>query len=119
VFRLTDAGGLLPDPGTRLPYDRSSSFTIGGTGFEGKPLEGSFDYVVAINYNREPGTSPLDWTRPLGQEKGGGIWLHVDHEGPTHGCVSLREGHMRQLLRVLDPRLSPVVVMGDADSLSR
>jgi len=119
VFTLSDAGGLLPDPGTKLPYDQSGSFTIGGTGFEGEQLAGSFDYVVAIDYNRRPGTSPLDWTRPLGADRGGGIWLHVDHGGPTHGCVSLTEQHMKELLRTLDPALHPVVVMGDRTSLER
>ncbi|MFI2428580.1 L,D-transpeptidase family protein [Streptomyces sp. NPDC018955] len=119
VFTLTDAGGLLPDPGTELPYDRSEGFTAGGTGFEGEPLEGSFDYVIAIDYNREPGTSPLDRTRPLGADRGGGIWLHVDHQGPTQGCVSLSERHMEELLRTLDPDRHPVIVMGDADSLSQ
>ncbi|MFF5160166.1 L,D-transpeptidase family protein [Streptomyces sp. NPDC000348] len=117
VFTLTDAGGLLPDPGTELPYDQSEGFAVGGTGFEGEPLEGSFDYVIAIDYNREPGTSPLDPTRPLGAERGGGIWLHVDHQGPTQGCVSLSERHMEELLRTLDPDRHPVIVMGDADSL--
>ncbi|MFF7446385.1 MULTISPECIES: hypothetical protein [unclassified Streptomyces] len=119
VYGLTDAGGLLRDPGTRLPYDRGSGFTATGTGFEGEPLAGSFDYVVAINYNRVPGTSPLDWTRPLGAGRGGGIWLHVDHGGPTQGCVSLAETHMKELLLALDPDRRPVVVMGDADSLAR
>lgn len=119
VFTLTDAGGLLADPGTKLPYDQSQGFTIGGPGLEGEPLGGSFDYVIAINYNREPGTSPLDWTRPLRNTKGGGIWLHVDHDGPTHGCVSLTREHMKELLRTLDPGRHPVIVMGDADSLTR
>ncbi|MFJ8349153.1 L,D-transpeptidase family protein [Streptomyces sp. NPDC094153] len=119
VFRLTDAGGLLPDPGSRLPYNRSNAFTVGGDGFEGEPLAGSFDYVVAINYNRAAGTSPLDWTRPLGAERGGGIWLHVDHGGPTHGCVSLPKDHMKALLLALDPARHPVIVMGDAGSLAR
>ncbi|MFD7406360.1 L,D-transpeptidase family protein [Streptomyces sp. NPDC059866] len=119
VFTLTDAGGLLADPGTELPYDQSQSFTIGGTGLEGEPLAGSFDYVVAINYNRKPGTSPLDWTRPLGAGKGGGIWLHVDHGGPTRGCVSMAQQHMRELLRTLEPEQNPVIVMGDAASLKR
>ncbi|MEU0288068.1 L,D-transpeptidase family protein [Streptomyces sp. NPDC052492] len=117
VYTLSDAGGRLPDPGTRLPYDRSEGFTVSGTGFEGEPLEGSFDYVVAIDYNREPGTSPLDLTRPLGGDRGGGIWLHVDHDGPTQGCVSLKKEHMRDLLLALDPEAHPVVVMGDAASL--
>ncbi|MER6675202.1 L,D-transpeptidase family protein [Streptomyces sp. NPDC000983] len=119
VFTLGDAGGLLRDPGTRLPYDRSPAFSIGGTGFEGEPLAGSFDYVIAVDYNREPGTSPLDWTRPLGEDRGGGIWLHVDHGGPTHGCVGLARPHMKALLLALDPELQPVVVMGDRASLNR
>ncbi|MEU1164548.1 hypothetical protein ABZ372_29845, partial [Streptomyces sp. NPDC005921] len=75
--------------------------------------------LFAINYNREPGTSPLDWTRPLGTSRGGGIWLHVDHGGPTHACVSVAKAHMRELLRTLDPDRHPVVVMGHADWLAR
>ncbi|MES9525219.1 L,D-transpeptidase family protein [Streptomyces capoamus] len=118
VYTLSDAGGLLPDPGSKLPYHRSGGFRSPGTGFEGEPLEGSFDYVVAIDYNRRPGTSPLDWTRPLGPGRGGGVWLHVDHGGPTHGCVSLAKAHMKELLRTLDPGRHPVVVMGDADWLA-
>ncbi|MGX9882765.1 L,D-transpeptidase family protein [Streptomyces sp. NPDC002276] len=118
VYSLTDAGGLLKDPGTKLSYDQGSGFVSPGTGFEGEPLAGSFDYVIAINYNRQPGTSPLDWTRPLGASRGGGIWIHVDHGGPTHGCVSIAEDHMKELLRTLDPARHPVVVMGDAASLS-
>ncbi|MGW2964804.1 L,D-transpeptidase family protein [Streptomyces sp. NPDC001220] len=119
VYGLTDAGGLLPDPGSRLPYDHGYGFHSPGTGFEGEPLEGSFDYVVAINYNRRPGTSPLDWTRPMGAGRGGGVWLHVDHGGPTHACVSVAKAHMRELLRTLDPARHPVVVMGHADWLAQ
>ncbi|MEU9875831.1 L,D-transpeptidase family protein [Streptomyces phaeochromogenes] len=119
VYPLTDAGGLRPDPGTSLPYDQSGGFSIGGTGFEGESLAGSFDYVVAINYNRQAGTTPLDWTRPLGADRGGGIWVHVDHDGPTQGCVSLRKDHMKELLRALDPDRDPVIVMGNAAALRR
>lgn len=119
VYGLSDAGGLLPDPGTELPYDQESLFTISGRGFEGEPLEGSFDHVVAVDYNREPGTSPLDPARPLGDDKGGGIWIHVDHGGPTQGCVSLERDRMKELLRALDPGLRPVVVMGPAEVLAR
>ncbi|MFI6345505.1 L,D-transpeptidase family protein [Streptomyces sp. NPDC050560] len=119
VFALTDAGGRSENPGTRLPYDRSPRFVAEGDGFDGEPLDGSFDYVVAINYNREAGVSPLDRGRPLGEERGGGIWLHVDHGGPTHGCVALSERDLRDLLRRLDPARYPVIVMGDAASLAR
>ncbi|MGW1622428.1 L,D-transpeptidase family protein [Streptomyces sp. NPDC002172] len=119
VFGLTDAGGRLADPGTKLPYHRSGAFSVGGTGFEGEPLSGAFDYVVAINYNRQPGTSPMDGAQPMGANRGGGIWIHVDHGGPTHACVSLSKSHMKRLLRALEPADHPVVVMGDAASLAR
>lgn len=119
VFGLTDAGGRRANPGTRLPYDRSEDFTATGTGFNGESLAGSFDYVIAIDYNREPGTSPLDWSRPLGEDRGGGIWLHVDHDGPTHGCIALSEEHMTELMRLLDPDKHPVIVMGPETSLAR
>ncbi|MFF7459431.1 L,D-transpeptidase family protein [Kitasatospora sp. NPDC008115] len=118
VFSLTDAGGRKADPGSRLPYDKDANFVVSGTGFAGEQLAGSFDYVVAINYNRVPGKSPLDPRRPNGSTKGGGIWIHVDHGGPTHGCVSIPEDKMAQLIRTLDPAARPVIVMGDAASLA-
>lgn len=118
VFSLTDAGGRKADPGSKLPYDKDPSFVVSGTGFFGDQLAGSFDYVVAINYNRVPGNSPLDARRPMGSKKGGGIWLHVDHDGPTHGCVSIPEDKMAQLIRTLDPAAHPVIVMGDSTALA-
>ncbi|MEU3569552.1 L,D-transpeptidase family protein [Kitasatospora sp. NPDC036755] len=118
VFELTDAGGRKADPGSKLPYDKDPSFVVSGTGFFGDQLAGSFDYVVAINYNRVAGNSPLDPRRPMGSKKGGGIWLHVDHDGPTHGCVSIPEDKMAQLIRTLDPNAHPVIVMGDATALA-
>ncbi|MFE0653423.1 hypothetical protein ACFVZH_33125 [Streptomyces sp. NPDC059534] len=119
VFRLGDAGGRLPDPGTHLPYDQDEEFAISGTGFSGEPLEGSFDHVIAIDYNRVPGRTPLDLERPLGAEKGGGVWIHVDHGGPTQACVALEREALRELLRALDPAREPVIVMGPAPDLAR
>ncbi|MFD6528685.1 L,D-transpeptidase family protein [Streptomyces sp. NPDC060184] len=119
VFGLTDAGGKLPDPGALLPYDEEEYFAVEGDGFFGEPLEGSFDYVVAINYNRVEGVSPIDHERPLGEDRGGGIWIHVDHGGPTQGCVSVSEERMKELLLTLDPAKKPVIVMGDRASLAR
>jgi L,D-peptidoglycan transpeptidase YkuD (ErfK/YbiS/YcfS/YnhG family) len=119
VFALTDAGGLLPDPGSKLPYHQSHRFTDPGTGFEGEPLTGVFDYVIAINYNRVTGTSPLDGRRPDGESRGGGIWLHLDHGGPSHGCVTLSRSAMVDLMRTLDPAQHPVIVMGDKETLAK
>nr|BFD86563.1 lipoprotein [Streptomyces sp. Xyl84] len=116
VFTLSDAGGVLADPGSRLPYTRSASFQA--PHYWNKNSWHDFDYVVAIDYNRVRGTAPNDPTRPEGQRKGGSIWLHMDHGGGTSACVSQSEDAMRYLLRTLDPRLHPVVVMGDSRHLA-
>ncbi|MDX6356776.1 MAG: hypothetical protein QOF98_3679 [Streptomyces sp.] len=118
VYTLSDAGGFDPHPGSKLPYYHSSEFQAGGVGFDGEPLDQAFDYVIAIDYNRVPGNSPLDGSQPLGEDRGGGIWVHVDHGGPTHGCVSVAASHMVELLRTLVPADHPVIVMGDRVSLS-
>lgn len=113
VFALTDAGGLLPKPpGTRLPYDEDNGFVATGLGVNGESLAGSFDYVVAIDFNRRPGRSPLDPVMPDGEDKGGNIWLHVDHDGPSQGCVGIPKAAMEKVLRTLDPAAKPVIVMG-------
>ncbi|MDT3397127.1 L,D-transpeptidase family protein [Streptomyces sp. B1866] len=116
VFTLSDAGGVLPDPGSRLPYTPSAAFAAPRTWSRSHWHD--FDYVVAIDYNRVRGTSPLDPTRPAGRRKGGGIWLHVDHRGGTSGCVSLPASGMAYLLRALDPARHPVIVMGDRAALA-
>ncbi|MEU2560782.1 L,D-transpeptidase family protein [Streptomyces longispororuber] len=115
VFTLTDAGGVLADPGSGLPYTRTAS--LQAPHYWPRTHWHDFDYVIAIDYNRVPGTPPNDPTRPQGQAKGGSIWLHMDHGSGTSGCVSLSRSGMRHLLRTLDPKQHPVVVMGDRAAL--
>uniref|UniRef100_UPI003570D05B L,D-transpeptidase family protein n=1 Tax=Streptomyces sulfonofaciens TaxID=68272 RepID=UPI003570D05B len=115
VFTLSDAGGVLPDPGAKLPYTSSAAFQA--PSFWGKTYQHDFDYVIAIDYNRVKGTPPNDPTRPQGYAKGGSIWLHMDHGSGTTGCVSVSKSAMEYLLRTLDPGRHPVVVMGDTANL--
>ncbi|MFE3070502.1 L,D-transpeptidase family protein [Streptomyces sp. NPDC059247] len=121
TFTLTDAGGRLPNPGTDLPYDlnRGPVYTASGLNPEKKPKAGALDYVVAIDYNRYPGKPPYHFGRPMGVERGGGIWLHVSHYGGTEGCVGIPREQMKQLLRALEPGAKPMVVMGPRASLAR
>ena len=116
VFTLSDAGGVLSDPGAKLPYTRSAA--IAAPRWWPRSYWHDFDYVIAIDYNRVEGTPPNDQTRPEGYAKGGGIWLHMDHGRGTSACVSVSEAAMRYLLRTLDPDRHPVVVMGDRADLS-
>jgi len=115
VFTLTDAGGVLADPGARLPYTRDASFAA--PRWWAQSHWHDFDYVIAIDYNRVKGTPPNDPSRPEGDDKGGGIWLHMDHGSGTSACVGLSRAAMEYLLRTLDPNRHPVVVMGDRADL--
>ncbi|OLZ72061.1 hypothetical protein AV521_09030 [Streptomyces sp. IMTB 2501] len=115
VFGLSDAGGVLDDPGTRLPYlQDANSFAPPN---RAEAHQHDFDYVIAIDYNRRPGHPPDDGARPEGDAKGGGIWLHLDHGDGTSACVSVPMDAMQFLLRTLDPARRPVMVMGDRQEL--
>ncbi|MGW7257696.1 L,D-transpeptidase family protein [Streptomyces sp. NPDC054834] len=115
VYTLSDAGGVLDDPGAGLPYTRDESFAAPRQWDESHWHD--FDYVIAIDYNRVRGTPPNDPTRPEGEQKGGGIWLHMDHGSGTSACVSVSKEAMEYLLRTLDPARHPVIVMGDRAGL--
>jgi|GEM_PF-884977 len=118
VFGLTAAGGRLPDPGTALPYEYQPRFFVAGSGDLDDPMTVAFNYVVAIDYNRIPGRPPSDPARPLGERAGGDIWLHVDHQAPTKGCVTVAQNELASIMRWLDPATHPMIIMGDAASLA-
>ncbi|CAO5153633.1 YkuD domain-containing protein [Frankia sp. AiPs1] len=116
VFGLTAAGGRLPDPGTAMPYEYRPSFYQTAAP-QGEPMADAFNYVVAIDYNRVAGRPPSDPARPLGDQVGGDIWLHVDHQSATRACVALPQGELVSILRWLSPSSHPVLVMGDVADL--
>jgi L,D-peptidoglycan transpeptidase YkuD (ErfK/YbiS/YcfS/YnhG family) len=117
VFTLSDAGGVFPNPGAKLPYTASPA-TFQPPRAWGRSYWHDFDYVIAIDYNRVRGTPPTNPIRPEGEAKGGSIWLHVDNGSGTAACVTVSRPDMRYLLRTLDPRQHPVVVMGDRADLA-
>ncbi|WP_344308425.1 L,D-transpeptidase family protein [Brevibacterium samyangense] len=119
VFTLTDAGGALPDPGAKLPYTHDPSLRTNAQATYGDDWADVFDFVIAIDYNRVPGSPPTDDRRPLGWDAGGKIWLHVDHDSPTKGCISMSADDMRTLLRTLDPAAAPHIVMGPEEVIAR
>ena len=63
---MTAAGGALPSPGTREPYEHSPSHFYSYGTFLGHSIRGIYDYVVPIDFNREPGTPPTNPVEPDG-----------------------------------------------------
>lgn len=117
VFSLTDAGGRLPNPGTRLPYHYGpQSYRKFGYAMNSDPVQ-VFDYVIAVNFNRFLGTPPRDEQRPDPTIPNGGIWFHVNGQGPTRGCISVTRTNAAWTLRWLRPAKSPLIVMGNQQVL--
>jgi L,D-peptidoglycan transpeptidase YkuD (ErfK/YbiS/YcfS/YnhG family) len=119
VFTLSDAGGYKADPGTELPYTQDDRLPSSATVAYGTGYSSVFDYIIAIDYNRRPGTAPTDKTRPMGWDKGGGIWLHLDHDSGTNGCVTLDEKDLKWVLEHIDPDDHPRIAMGPAPEVEK
>jgi L,D-peptidoglycan transpeptidase YkuD (ErfK/YbiS/YcfS/YnhG family) len=121
TYRLTQAFGRRADPGTRLPYFRSTprdwwdenpasptynlhvrQWASPGGNSENLYRAGAvYDYVVNIDYNtaRVPGV-------------GSAIFLHITNDQPTAGCVAVSRRAVVRIMRWLRPADVPVIVIG-------
>ena len=132
-FTLTQAFGANTDPGTDLPYFRTTpadwwiSQTSGAgadlynthqhcasnCGFtRGDPNEHLYyetpyyNYAVVIDYNTA--------NAPGGVQLGAGsaFFLHVEHNGATAGCVSIPQDDLVRIMRWLRPAAHPRILIG-------
>jgi L,D-peptidoglycan transpeptidase YkuD (ErfK/YbiS/YcfS/YnhG family) len=128
-FTLTRAFGRLPDPGTTLPYVRTTpaDWWISEPGplyntrqrcasncpfTQGDPNEHLYytvpyyRYAVVIDYNTP--------NSPTGVVQGAGsaFFLHVTVGAPTQGCISIPQAQLIRLLRWLSPARHPRILIG-------
>jgi len=128
TYRLSQAFGIRPNPGTRLRYhhvtagdwwvedNRSrwyNTLRAGSLGGFDQTLAesnvngserlathpGQYDYAVVIDFNMSPAI----------RYRGAGIFLHVSNGRATAGCVAVPRATMIALLRWLDPRAHPLI----------
>lgn len=77
-----------------------------------------YAYSIVLGYNLPRGVRWSDRReqyvarRTADTERGGGIFLHVKEKPTTAGCVSAHLRQVRWLVRWLDPRQHPRIVMG-------
>ena len=128
-FTLTRAFGRLADPGTALPYTRTTpaDWWISQPGplyntrqrcaaqcpfTRGDPNEHLYystpyyRYAVVIDYNTA--------NSPTGVVQGAGsaFFLHVTVGAPTQGCISIAQPQLVRLLRWLSPTRHPRILIG-------
>jgi L,D-peptidoglycan transpeptidase YkuD (ErfK/YbiS/YcfS/YnhG family) len=76
-----------------------------------------YNYVAVLDYNLPNGAIRRDFDgiwrtdEPANTRRGGGIFLHASNGKPTAGCIAVDEPAMRTIMRWLDPKRSPVVVI--------
>ncbi|WP_405497351.1 L,D-transpeptidase [Nocardia sp. NBC_00511] len=129
VWTLTEAFGIAPDNGTRLPYRqvtqsdwwvsdvRSPYYNThyacapGSCPFDESAGEDlgtagpAYDHAVVIDYNRSP----------VVPGAGSAYFLHVGDGHPTAGCVTLSLAELNTVMRWLDPARKPVIDIGIRD----
>jgi L,D-peptidoglycan transpeptidase YkuD (ErfK/YbiS/YcfS/YnhG family) len=66
----------------------------------------NYGAVIAYNTARKPGL-------------GSAIFLHVSHGSATAGCVSVPQADVLKLLRWLNPKLAPRIIMGTTSAITK
>ncbi|WP_218007535.1 L,D-transpeptidase family protein [Nocardia vinacea] len=126
VWTLSEAFGIAPNDGTRLPYRQvgAQDWWVSDTGspsynhyaqcasgtceFDEQASENlgqagpAYEHAVVIDYNRQPVVAGA----------GSAFFLHVETGRPTAGCVSIPAADLEAVMRWLDPSAHPVINIG-------
>jgi L,D-peptidoglycan transpeptidase YkuD (ErfK/YbiS/YcfS/YnhG family) len=119
--------GIDADPGFKYPYRR----LVDGDWWNGNSASKGYN---TFYHGRNPGgasealwrTYPayryfavIGYNSPATPGRGSAIFLHEGTGGPTAGCVSLGHADLVRVLRWIDPRYSPRIVVSPDQGLSR
>jgi L,D-peptidoglycan transpeptidase YkuD (ErfK/YbiS/YcfS/YnhG family) len=125
--------GIAPDPGVRYGYHR----LVCGDWWDEDPSSPTYNTFRHLACGASPpfrGKSEALWEattayrrfavidynpRPAVPGAGSAVFLHVDAGRPTAGCVSLPASDLDRLLLWLDPRRSPLIVIGTEAEIRR
>jgi L,D-peptidoglycan transpeptidase YkuD (ErfK/YbiS/YcfS/YnhG family) len=101
-FRLTSDNDFWVDDPESPQYNRWVTGPPQAKSFE-KLRQKAYVYAAIIEYN----------TNPVVPGNGSAIFLHVwaGSGAPTSGCVAMEEGEIMKLLRWLDKKQNPVIVL--------
>jgi L,D-peptidoglycan transpeptidase YkuD (ErfK/YbiS/YcfS/YnhG family) len=129
IFELGDVFGYSATAATRMPYRQSTeddkfiddvqsdaynTWVKGPTAAKSfekmKRKDGLYEYGVVVNYNMNP----------VIKGNGSAIFIHVwrSPTSGTAGCVALAKEHVISILKWLDPKLKPKLVLNPGGSKS-
>ncbi len=147
TFRIGRGFGSNKDPGTAMPYRRfdrndywpgdprdprtynvyqfkRASMARWRTSWAERlwDFRAEYAHAAVIRYNMPHRRYRADDGQRFAKDKanttrGGAIFLHVNGDDDTAGCVSVSARRMRKLLRWFDPDRVPRIVMGPKDEI--
>ncbi len=141
TYAIKWAFGIKPDPGASLKYTKvgdddawtynprvPSTYNVFQTTNKkwlsyGNYVERlttygkQYNYVAVLDFNLPrgkitQGSNGINRTdQSANTARGGGIFLHVSNGKNTAGCIAVPQKYMKNLLRWLDPKKNPVIVI--------
>jgi L,D-peptidoglycan transpeptidase YkuD (ErfK/YbiS/YcfS/YnhG family) len=102
-WRHASSYDVWDDDPTSRRYNRWVDTRIADAGRSPEPMHQvpAYDAAAVIAYNT---------ARTLGM--GSAIFFHVSHSSATAGCIAVAHAHVLAMLRWLDPRQAPRIIMG-------
>ena len=118
VMNIIGAFGLKSNPGTKLNYIKVTNNMYWDLNSENKSYNRLInynpggDYEHLISYPRQYEYSLItDYNLNQTPNKGGAIFIHCLGRGATGGCVSMPREKMIKLLKWLDPKKNPKILV--------
>ena len=124
VMSITGAFGVKNNPGTKLDYIKVNNNMYWDLNSENSTYNRLInynpggDYEHLISYPRQYEYSLItDYNHNQVPNKGGAIFVHCLGRGATGGCVSMPREKMIEILKWIDPKKNPKILVIPKDDL--
>ena len=124
VMSITGAFGVKNNPGTKLDYIKINNNMYWDLNSENSTYNRLInynpggDYEHLISYPRQYEYSLItDYNHNQVPNKGGAIFVHCLGRGATGGCVSMPREKMIEILKWIDPKKNPKILVIPKDDL--
>ncbi|BDU81100.1 cell wall-binding protein [Clostridium perfringens] len=124
VMSITGAFGVKNNPGTKLDYIKVNDNMYWDLNSENSTYNRLInynpggDYEHLISYPRQYEYSLItDYNHNQVPNKGGAIFVHCLGRGATGGCVSMPREKMIEILKWIDPKKNPKILVIPKDDL--
>lgn len=99
LFKIEKDTIWVDDPKNKL-YNKKAQLPINCNSYEEMYKINGYEYGIVIDYN----------TNPVIPNKGSAIFIHIGNK-PTKGCIAAKKEDLLYLMKFLDIRMSPHILI--------